>query len=1010
MKTKSLLFRPERLLILALCALSSSLQAQSTFWWRGATNGNLTTAGNWASNSANTVTSTVAPGANDNIIFSVTASNNIATNRLSMGNGSRSYNSITLSNSGTTWIMRTGDAGGTNNTIVTLTLNEGITNASSAGAFFLGDTDRFAALKITGTTSSDFVIANNSSSAMTFQSTAGIATAGATSRTLLIMGSGTGNVIFTGGLENGSTAGAVLSLRMDNSVGTLTLGGSTFTGGTTLDAGTIALDSDSALGTATVTINGGTLASTNSARTLVNSIVVGGNFAAGGLGQSTTLSGGVDLNNGTRTITVSDSLTLGGIVSNGGLSKAGDGNLILSGDNLSLSGTVTLSAGTLSVGSANALGTGALALNSGTLTAADGTARTIANATTFGGSVGLGNASSGNLNFSGSVSFGSAQRTVTVGSGVGATFSGTYGTGGVTKAGAGSLIFASDGSITSLTNTAGNVTINEGVTLTTTAGVMTVASGASFNINGTWLNSSTTAWLNPTGIVTVGSSGAIIQQGNAGSTALLITNANTTWASGSTFIYRDFTGTPLLTGRTYQPNLSFESTGAVLTNAAPTGVNAWTVVGNLTIGANYNFNFGSFSGATDYQNNITIGGTFGAVNGALNFTLQTGKELLLQNTGTLNMATGQTATIDGSVRTTASAAQEATISGGTVSLGGGTRTFDVAAGTGSAGLLVSSVVSSGTLNKIGEGRLTLSGDNSYAGGTTLSEGILRLTSSTGAGTGLITQSSAASTLVIDTTGTVANAMDIYNISTLQTVTLSGNKTLRNATFTVAADTTTTESGNLSGEGGITKDGAGTLLVTGNNTFTGATAVNAGVLELASTVGGAAALTSSVSVAENAVLLISQSNQVNNSATVTLSGGTITRGSGVSEVFGNLNLTEASFLDFGSGGTGTLSFGTYTPSALLTVSNFFEGNVLTFGSNLTSEQLTASFSFDNGFTTSWNGTDTFTITAIPEPSTYAAAAGLLAMMLWPARRRLLKDVKSVLGLRAPMRDRLAKARQ
>jgi hypothetical protein len=48
----------------------------------------------------------------------------------------------------------------------------------------------------------------------------------------------------------------------------------------------------------------------------------------------------------------------------------------------------------------------------------------------------------------------------------------------------------------------------------------------------------------------------------------------------------------------------------------------------------------------------------------------------------------------------------------------------------------------------------------------------------------------------------------------------------------------------------------------------------------------------------------------------------------------------------------------------------------------------------------------TITAIPEPSTYVAAIALLALMLWPLRRRLIKDAKSILGLRAPLRDRLA----
>jgi len=154
------------------------------------------------------------------------------------------------------------------------------------------------------------------------------------------------------------------------------------------------------------------------------------------------------------------------------------------------------------------------------------------------------------------------------------------------------------------------------------------------------------------------------------------------------------------------------------------------------------------------------------------------------------------------------------------------------------------------------------------------------------------------------------------------------------------------------------------------------------------------------VATNATLLLSQSGQVNNSAAITLSGGTIRRASGVNEVFGNLNLAGASALDFGSGSAGSLQFGTYTRdtgSALLTVQNFFQGNSLVFSQNLiTAGYIDASssgsynngyFAFADGFTTSWNGTDTFTITAIPEPSTYLAAAGLLALLLWPVRRRL-----------------------
>ena len=108
---------------------------------------------------------------------------------------------------------------------------------------------------------------------------------------------------------------------------------------------------------------------------------------------------------------------------------------------------------------------------------------------------------------------------------------------------------------------------------------------------------------------------------------------------------------------------------------------------------------------------------------------------------------------------------------------------------------------------------------------------------------------------------------------------------------------------------------------------------------------------------------------------------------MSETFGNLNLTQASFLDFGSGTAGNFSFGTYTPSSLLTINNFAPGNTLVFGSDLRSSiNSTNLFQFSGGFTSAWNGSNTFTITAIPEASTYVAAIGLLGLMLWPLRRR------------------------
>ena len=206
-----------------------------------------------------------------------------------------------------------------------------------------------------------------------------------------------------------------------------------------------------------------------------------------------------------------------------------------------------------------------------------------------------------------------------------------------------------------------------------------------------------------------------------------------------------------------------------------------------------------------------------------------------------------------------------------------------------------------------------------------------------------------------------------------------------------------------------------MTLSASNSFTGPLSVKAGILALSSATGSAAGSASTVSVSSGATLLISQNNQVNNGGSVTLSGGTIRTASGVSEVFGNLSVTGSGFLDFGTtsyANANTINFGTYTPSALLTINNFDYGSTLTFGSDLTSTINNSSFfTFNNGgiASSSWNGT-TFTITAIPEPSTYLAAAGLLALMLWPSRRRLIKDVQSIFGLRQPLRDRLAAQRE
>jgi fibronectin-binding autotransporter adhesin len=283
----------------------------------------------------------------------------------------------------------------------------------------------------------------------------------------------------------------------------------------------------------------------------------------------------------------------------------------------------------------------------------------------------------------------------------------------------------------------------------------------------------------------------------------------------------------------------------------------------------------------------------------------------------------------------------------------------------------------GSLTKAGAGTMVLGAANTYTGGTTINVGTVAI--SNGAAFG---------------SNTVNFASNGTTVAALASVRVANNYALTgNGTMDVGANNLT-NFGVISGAGGLTKAGTGTMVLSGNNSYTGATTVSAGTLELASLTGSAAGSVSSVTVATGATLLVSQSNQVNNNATVTLSGGTITRGSGVSEVFGNLNLTEASFLDFGAGTAGNLTFGTYqnntTPSALLTLNNFTFGNSFTFNSTSFSQgSINSYFQFGTGFVdySLSNTGSTFTITAIPEPSTYVAAIGLLALMLWPLRRRL-----------------------
>ncbi len=176
---------------------------------------------------------------------------------------------------------------------------------------------------------------------------------------LVVTHNGSGELKFdrpitgSGGItKNG---GGILYLRQSNlytgstliNAGGVVLGGNTGTFGDTNTSGLLFL-------------NGGTLCnSTAAARPIYNDVIVGGNFAVGGLaGYGTgelTFFGSVDLGGATRILTVNSPVTLAGGVGNGGLTKNGTNTLTLTGAN-TYTGQNTIFAGTLQLGDGGTTG------------------------------------------------------------------------------------------------------------------------------------------------------------------------------------------------------------------------------------------------------------------------------------------------------------------------------------------------------------------------------------------------------------------------------------------------------------------------------------------------------------------------------------------------------------------------------------------------------------------------------------------------------------------------------
>ncbi|MDB5322735.1 MAG: uncharacterized protein JWN40_4366 [Phycisphaerales bacterium] len=284
---------------------------------------------------------------------------------------------------------------------------------------------------------------------------------------------------------------------------------------------------------------------------------------------------------------------------------------------------------------------------------------------------------------------------------------------------------------------------------------------------------------------------------------------------------------------------------------------------------------------------------------------------------------------------------------GRIDLNGVERTFAVNDGAGAVDLRVSTSIVNGAIKKSGAGTLRLSGANTYAGGTTVSAGVLQVASSASLGTGPLTFNAGQLSVRADLPTSFNNPLTLGGDATLDvdrdtiaggttgTVQFTGGLTIgasqllmtganRSIQFTgttllsgaakfnnvpavdVAFSNPIIQSG---GAWGITKDGSGKVTFDGaaSNLYTGSTRINAGTIELNKTP-GVNAIPAALDLFGGVVRLLA-SNQIADTAAVTVNNAVSTLDlNGNSETIASLGGTSGS-VTLGAG-TLTVTQGTY----------------------------------------------------------------------------------------------------
>jgi autotransporter-associated beta strand protein len=367
---------------------------------------------------------------------------------------------------------------------------------------------------------------------------------------------------------------------------------------------------------------------------------------------------------------------------------------------------------------------------------------------------------------------------------------------------------------------------------------------------------------------------------------------------------------------------STNSTTALISGATGATANSLSIDnGGVTVG---NISAGSLTVA----GTIAVG-TFGA-NGKLTLTLGTisANGLSVGATGSYSDAAGNTIILTGSNPTIQMAANVNVIVNSTI--------------TGANGL-----------TKDGLGTLTLTGSNTYSGGTTISNGTLQVGNSgiTGSlGGGDVTNNGAlvfkrSDGIIVDNaisgTGSVAQAGS-GTLILLGTNTYSGSTTINGGTLQVGNGGTNGTLGTgavidnsvlvfdhsddlvvsnaISGGGSFVQNGSNTLTLVGTNTYSGSTTINAGTLVVGD--GGTNGSLGTGPVIDNSALVFNRSDSNVVASTISGSGSLTQTGTGIlilsgGNTYTGLTVISSGTLQVGNGGaSGSLGRGAVSNNSAL----------------------------------------------------------------------------------------------